>query len=223
MTRATMRLPTCCHAQTFPDPLPSPHQHEELLALPSALSAALCKDLSAPIQACMNSSSGCAPGSQLGPPDTVNEAPTRAQAPKLDEYLDRMGAERERSESERAKSPRKARAVRVQHTQPLRSKRALERARQHHTKVAQGLCKSASQHRQRGHAGVASEAFPSSHRLPVLLCECLASIPHRIGTRPLIVRVDTHLFMWARPLARRPRGLADMANAAYVPINMEVP
>ena len=162
-----MRLPTFFHAQTFPDPLPSP-QHEESLALPSALSVALSKDLSAPIQAsCMNSSSACAPGSQLGPPNPVNEAPTREQAPTLDEYLDRTGAERDRSESERAKSPRKARAVRVQHTQPLRSKRALERARQHHTKVAQGLCKSASQHRQPGHAGVASEAFPSSHRLPV--------------------------------------------------------
>ena len=178
-----MRLPTFCHAQTFPDPLPSP-QHEESLALPSALSVALSKDLSAPIQAsCMNSSSACAPGSQLGPPampamrqegkldqppNPVNEAPTREQAPTLDEYLDRTGAERDRSESERAKSPRKARAVRVQHTQPLRSKRALERARQHHTKVAQGLCKSASQHRQRGRAGgVPSEAFPSSHRLPV--------------------------------------------------------
>ena len=164
MTRATMRLPTFFHAQTFPDPLPSP-QHEESLALPSALSVALSKDLSAPIQ-CMDSSSACAPGSQLGP-NPVNEAPTREQAPTLDEFLDRTGAERDRSESERAKSPRKARAVRVQHTQPLRSKRALERARQHHTKVAQGLCKSASQHRQRGRASVPSEAFPSSHRLPV--------------------------------------------------------
>ena len=182
-----MRLPTFCHVQTFPDPLPSP-QDEESLALPSALSVALSKDLSAPIQ-CMNSSSACAPGSQLGPPNTVNEAPTREQAPTLDEYLDRTGAERDRSESERAKSPRKARAVRVQHTQPLRSKRALERARQHHTKVAQGLCKSASQHRQRGRAGgVPSEAFPSSHRLPVTSCVhgCVnASIPHRIGTQPL--------------------------------------
>ena len=175
-----MRLPTFFHAQTFPDPLPSP-QHEESLALPSAPSVALSKDLSAPIQ-CMDSSSACAPGSQLGPPampamrqegkldqppNPVNEAPTREQAPMLDEFLDRTGAERDRSESERAKSPRKARAVRVQHTQPLRSKRALERARQHHTKVAQGLCKSASQHRQRGRASVPSEAFPSSHRLPV--------------------------------------------------------
>ena len=74
-----------------------------------------------------------------------------------------------------------------------------------------------------------SEGAPATFRRrpfrpPIVcrLCESLHSTPHR-HTTSLIVRVDTLVCMWALPHARRPRGLADMAHIAFVPINTEVP